>query len=82
MNLIHRHDTDTELKLTPHSFYHLKHVEPGTTVVCEQGLLLMTQSGDLRDYTIKSGERVVLEEGKHVLIEAMSPSNFCILYPN
>jgi hypothetical protein len=52
------------------------------TVVCEKGLLWMTQSGNLQDYTLKPGQRVTLEGKGKVLIEAVSESDVCILYPN
>jgi hypothetical protein len=52
------------------------------TVVCEKGLLWMTQTGNLQDYTLKPGQHVTLKTKGQVLIEAVSESDMCILYPN
>lgn len=82
MSLIHKNHPKMTLQLHTHCFHRLSEVEPGMTVVCEKGLLWMTQSGNLQDYTLKPGQRVTLEGKGKVLIEAVSESDVCILYPN
>ena len=82
MSLIHKHQPKITLQLRSHCFHRLSEVEPGMTVTCEQGLLWVTQSGNPQDYTLKPGQRMMLEGKGKVLIEAVSESNLSILYPN
>ncbi len=82
MSLLHKHQPKITLQLRTHCFHRLSEVEPGMTVTCEKGLLWVTQSGNLQDYTLKPGQRVTLESKGKVLIEAVSESDLSILYPN
>jgi hypothetical protein len=82
MSIFHKNHPNLTLQLHPHSLHHLDRVEPGTTVVCEKGLLLLTQTGNPQDYTLRPGQRMVVGGHGKVLIEAVSEAALCILYPN
>lgn len=74
--------TNTTLQLPRRSFHRALKAQPGTTVVCEQGILWLTQSNDYKDYMLKAGEQVVINKTNNVLIEAMSEARVSIVYPN
>ncbi len=82
MGILHKNHTNLTLHLRSHTIYQLSHVEPGTTVVCEKGVLLVTQAGNPQDYTLRSGRQMVLGGHGNVLIEAMDDCGLSILYPN
>ena len=73
---------NTSLKLQRRGFHRVGAAKPGMTVVCEQGILWLTQSNDHRDYMLRPGESMVLGERKSILIEAMSDARVSIVYPN
>jgi len=82
MNLTFKHPSNTTLELHRQSFHRALNIQPGTTVVCEKGLLWLTQAEDYKDYMLKPGEKVVLHKSRSVLIEALSESDLSIVYPN
>jgi len=82
MILNHKHPTISTLELHRRSFLQAQNIKPGTTVVCEKGILWVTQSEDLHDYMLESGEKIVIQEKRDVLIEALSDAGLRIVYPN
>ena len=82
MSIFRRKYPNIAIRLHPHSFHHLSKVRSGMTVICEDGLLLVTQSGDLQDYTLRPGQQMVIRAKGSVLIEAFSEAHVDILYPN
>ena len=75
-------ETNTTFQLPRRSFHRALKTQPGTTVVCEQGILWLTQSEDLQDYFLQPGEQMVIEKKGNVLIEAMSAARVSIVNPN
>ncbi len=75
-------ETANTLQLPRHSFHRAIKTQPGTTVVCEQGILWLTQSEDAQDYFLKPGEQLVIEKKGNLLIEAMSAARVSIVNPN
>ena len=75
-------ETNTTLQLPRRSFHRALKTQPGTTVVCEQGILWLTQSEDYKDYFLQPGEQIVIEKKGNVLIEAMSAARVSIVNPN
>jgi len=69
-------------KLHPHQVQKLDEVEPGMTVVCDSGILWLTESGNPQDYTMIPGHSVVIRKKGNVLIEAVNESDLHIIYPN
>jgi len=82
MNLTFKHPTNTTLELHRRSFHRASNVQPGTTVVCEKGILWLTQSEDYKDYMLKPGEKMVVKKNSSLLIEALSEAGVSIIYPN
>ena len=75
-------ETTNTLQLPRRSFYRAIKTQPGTTVVCEQGILWLTKSDDYRDYFLRPGEKMVIDKKSNVLIEALSTSRVSIVNPN
>jgi hypothetical protein len=72
----------TTLQLPRRSFHRALKTQPGTTVVCEQGIQWLTQSEDFKDYLLKPGETLVINKKGNVLIEALSTARVSIVNPN
>jgi hypothetical protein len=75
-------ETTNTIQLPRNSFHRAIKAQPGTTVVCEQGILWLTQSEDAQDYFLQPGEQMVIEKKGNVLIEAMSAARISIVNPN
>jgi hypothetical protein len=82
MNLTRNHPTNTTLELRYQDFHRVGDIQPGTTVICEKGILWLTQVNDHRDYLLKPGERMVISKRNNVLIEALSDAKVDIFYAN
>lgn len=75
-------ETTNTLQLPRCSFHRALKIQPGTTVVCEQGILWLTKSNDHKDYMLKAGEQVIIDTKSNVLIEALSTARVSIVNPN
>lgn len=81
MNKTMNEATNT-IQLPRRTFHRALKTQPGTTVVCEQGILWLTKSNDYKDYMLKAGEQMVIETKSNVLIEALSSARVSIVNPN
>ena len=70
------------LNLHPHQVQKLNDVKPGMTVVCDTGVVWLTESNNPQDYTMRPGHSVVIKKQGQVLIEAVEDANVSIIYPN
>ena len=75
-------ETTNTIQLPRRSFHRAMKAQPGTTVVCEQGILWLTKSNDYRDYMLTAGEEMVIDTKSNVLIEALSSARVSIVNPN
>ena len=82
MNQIHSRSRSTSLQLLPRSFYHAQIIDPGSTLICEKGILWLTQSNDINDYMLKPGDQLVMNKKTNILVEALSESRMSILHSN
>ncbi len=57
----------------------ITHCKPGTTIVCEKGILWLTQTNDRRDYILLAGERFDKVKRGNVLVEAMRDATVRVL---
>ena len=80
-NTLQNHD-QSSLKLHQWGFYRAPEITPGTTLVCEQGTIWLTQSNDYTDYMLKSGDKLVVNKKSNVLIEALSDARVSIQHNN
>jgi hypothetical protein len=53
----------------------------GLSVVCTDGILWITQEGDLKDYILEAGERYVIARRGSVVVEACSDARLRIAPP-
>ena len=82
MNLPWTQHKNISMKLNPHQVENLKDVEPGMTVICDKGVIWLTESNDLQDYTLNPGHSVIIRKKGKVLIEALDEAKLHIIYPN
>jgi hypothetical protein len=82
MNKTIKESINTTFQLPRHSFHRAIKIQPGTTVICEQGTLWLTRSKDYKDYFLKPGEQMVIDKKSNVLIEALSTARVSIVNPN
>jgi hypothetical protein len=64
---------DQPTVLKPHELgvYNPSLYAPFTEIVCETGMLWVTRSGDLEDHVLMPGERLLVNQGGKVIIQAM-----------
>lgn len=82
MSIFHKNHPNITMQLHPHNVHRINEVEAGMTVVCEDGILLLTQAGNPQDYTLRPGQKMVVGGKGNILIEAVSESHVYIYYPN
>ena len=82
MNQTIQKPANTTLALQRRGFFRAQKTNPGTTVICEQGILWLTQSNDLKDYMLRPGDKLVVNQKSTVLIEAMSEARLSIVNSN
>lgn len=82
MNMTLKNPSNTSLQLRRQDVLSALKTQPGTTVVCETGILWLTQSEDLKDYMLQPGEKMVINKRTDVLIEALSEAKLSIIHPN
>jgi hypothetical protein len=62
---------NTTVELRRRGVERITNCKPGTTIVCEKGILWLTQPNDRRDYILFAGERFDKVKRGPVLVEAM-----------
>lgn len=82
MNTTVQNPSIHSLKLQRQDILKAQNIEPGTTVLCEKGLLWLTQPGDYKDYMLKPGDRLTVSKQSNFLIEALSEARISILHNN
>lgn len=82
MNLPYKQNSHISVQLPPRSLQRVHRVMPGMTITCRKGILWLTQTGSIDDYTLMPGERMVVASRGDLLIEAMQESDLSIQYPN
>jgi hypothetical protein len=82
MNLNLKAPTNTTLKMRRQDVHSATNARPGTTIVCEEGILWLTQSNDLNDYLLEQGQKLVVEKKSNLTIEALSNARMRIVSSN
>lgn len=82
MKQISHHQGETILQLHPRDVFHTQKINPGTTVICEQGILWLTRADDFHDYMLNPGESLVVNQQSNVVIEALSEARLSIVNHN
>jgi hypothetical protein len=82
MNLPWNQSKKVSINLHPHQVEKLEDVKPGMEVVCDTGIVWLTESNDLQDYALKPGHSVIIRKKGKILIEAVKEAGLHIIYPN
>jgi len=78
----YNHTNNLSLRLQRHALQHISDAPVGTIVICEKGLVFLTESDDLRDYTLRPGHQFVIRKKGDVLVEGLDDTRLNIIYPN
>ena len=82
MNLhFHKQSQHMALPMPRGSMHGIPSTQRGTTVVCERGVLWLTQTGDPMDHFLLPGQRYTLKKRGKVLVEAMREATVSIITP-
>ncbi|MFT3895773.1 MAG: DUF2917 domain-containing protein [Anaerolineales bacterium] len=82
MTKLHEKEKTVSFSLHPHQLRKLGGLVSGTTVVCDKGIIWLTESNVNQDFALKAGRQVVIGKKSDVLIEAVNEADFHIIYPN
>lgn len=74
---------DQSVNLKPHELgvYDSNPFLAQAEIVCESGVLWVTRSGDPQDHVLMPGERLIINQGGRVVVEALRESRMCITSP-
>ncbi|MEI6289018.1 MAG: DUF2917 domain-containing protein [Chloroflexota bacterium] len=75
------HENET-VKLDREDIINARDIDAGTTIICESGVLWLTSKNDYKDYMLETGDKLVVDEKKTILIEALSASKLSIIHTN
>jgi hypothetical protein len=73
--------TDT-ITLHAHHVERVQKIRPGMVISCEAGMVWLTESDDIHDYILQSGQQLTVQKRGKVLIEALDEACVSVLYPN
>jgi len=82
MNKTINYSDNTDINLQPLGFIHADHIGPGSTIVCNKGILWLTQTNDLKDYMLNPGDKLTVKKETNLLIEALSEARLSIVHNN
>lgn len=69
----------TKIRMPRRAFQRMDGVKPGSTLLCDTGVLWVTQAGDRQDYVLLPGQKMIITKRGKVLVEAMRDSDFYIV---
>jgi hypothetical protein len=76
MNMSAYMRTQPAVHLQRRGIERLQRIKRGTRLVCDAGILWVTQAGDRRDYVLLPGDDLSLKARGKVLVEAMRDADF------
>ena len=82
MNAVSKHLNNADVRLRPHRPQHIRGAIPGTIIMCQKGLVLLTEPNDLRDYTLRPGHQMMIRQKGDVVVEALDDADLTVIYPN
>ncbi len=71
-----------EIRLGRSGLYRMGDYRPGTTIICKNGTLWVTQTGDVEDHIIKAGDCYTSPRHGMVVIEAIGEAAVTIRRPS
>lgn len=72
----------SDVNLQESDLYRMAEIEPLTTIVCQKGLVWLTQAGDNNDHVLADGEKFTLDHRGLVLMEALQHAQVRIIPPS
>jgi hypothetical protein len=73
-------NTNTHPKSTIHlrrrNYKRINKIKPGSELLCDNGVLWVTQTGDRKDYILLPGDTMTVTNRGIVLVEAMREADF------
>jgi len=69
----------TKIRMPRYAFQRVDGVKPGSTLICDAGILWVTQAGDRQDYVLQPGQKMTVTKRGKVLVEAMRDTDFYIV---
>jgi hypothetical protein len=70
--------TKTKIRMQRRDYQRMGSMKPGSTLVCDTGVLWVTQAGDYRDYVLLPGDVMRVTKRGKLLVEAMRDAYFHI----
>jgi hypothetical protein len=74
-------DQSVNLKRHELGVYDASPLSAQAEIICESGVLWVTRSGDWEDHVLMPGERLLINHGGKVIIEAMREARMRITSP-
>jgi len=71
--------TKTKIRMPRHAYQRMNNIRPGSTLLCDTGVLWVTQAGDYQDYVLLPGQKMKVTRRGKVLVEAMRDADFHVL---
>jgi len=69
----------TKVRMPRRAFQRMDGIRPGSTLICDTGILWVTQAGDRQDYVLQPGQKMTVTKRGKVLVEAMRDADFYIV---
>jgi hypothetical protein len=60
-------------------FQSIQTVKPGSTLVCDNGIIWVTQSNDPQDYVLLPGQKLTVSRHGKILMEATQGADYHII---
>ena len=70
---------EVKIRMRHHDFQRINTVKPGSTLLCDTGVLWVTQAGDHQDYVLMPGQKMTVTKRGKVLVEAMRDADLYIV---
>ena len=69
----------TKIRIQRRDYQRMNSVKPGSTLICDTGVLWVTQTGDWQDHVLLPGEKMHFTKRGKVLVEAMRDADFHVV---
>ncbi len=79
--IIRHHIPEADFSMLKNDMHSMSNYQPGTEIICRKGILWVTQSGDVNDHILTTGEKFTSRKHGAVLIAAMRDSSAHIVLP-
>ena len=81
-NILPAENEISDVHLEQREVYRMEDIAPLTTIVCQKGIIWLTQTGDGNDHVLEVGEKFTLRHPGLVLMEALPDALVRIIPPS